>query len=151
MVVNLAGMIKVVDAKGPEMNLAETVTIFNDMCLVAPATLISKTIEWKRLDDFTVKARFTNGNISITATLFFNEEGELTNFISYDRFECADGKTYFNYPWSTPLSDYKDFNGIRLASKSSVIYHRPGKDFVYGRFSLKNVEYNRKSFPGKKR
>lgn len=142
MVIKIAGLFKVVDAKGPEMNQGETVTVFNDMCFMAPGTLIDKNIQWEIIDSMTVKAKYTNGDITIVATLFFNENGELVNFISNDRFELADGKIYKNYPWSTPIREYKDFNGIRTASSASTIFHRPDSDFCYGEFTLKEIEYN---------
>ncbi len=142
MVIKLAGLFKVVDAKGTEMNQGETVTVFNDMCFMAPATLIDKNIRWEIIDPLTVKARYTNGKITISATLFFNEKGELINFISNDRFETADGKIYKNYPWSTPVKEYKDFNRVRIASSASTIYHRPDADFCYGEFILTGIEYN---------
>lgn len=142
MVIKLAGLFKVVDAKGREMDQGETVTVFNDMCFMAPATLIDKKIQWETVDPLTVKARYTNGNITIGADLFFNERGELVNFISNDRFETTDGKNYKNYPWSTPVNGYKDMNGVRIASSASAIYHRPDKDFCYGEFNLTEIEYN---------
>jgi hypothetical protein len=142
MVIKLAGLFKVVDAKGFEMNQGETVTLFNDMCCMAPATLIDKNIQWEILDSLTVKARYKNGNIVISAKLVFNEKGELINFISNDRFETVDGKIYNNYPWSTPIKKYTDLNGMKVASSASTIYHRTDFDFCYGEFVLKEIEYN---------
>jgi hypothetical protein len=98
MEIKIAGLFRVVDAKGFEMNRGETVTIFNDMCLLAPSTLTDRRIEWEIIDPRCVKAIFTNGEISIVATLIFNEKGEIINFISPDRYETADGKNYKNYP-----------------------------------------------------
>jgi hypothetical protein len=146
LVIKLAGLFKVVNAKGIEMNQGETVTVFNDMCCLAPATLTAKSIQWEIIDSLTVKASFTNGSIRISATLFFNENGELLNFISNDRFETADGKIYKNYPWSTPVKEFTDFNGTRVASSASTIYHRPDSDFCYGEFVMKEIEYNCKEF-----
>lgn len=142
MVIKLAGLFKVVNAKGVEMNQGETVTIFNDMCCMAPATLIDKDIQWEMIDSLTVKARYTNGKITIGATLIFTEKGELINFISNDRFETADGEIYKNYPWSTPIKEYTDNYGIRVVSSASTIYHRPDSDFCYGEFVMKEIEYN---------
>ncbi len=65
---------------GKKLDEGETVTLFNDMCFMAPATLIDRNIEWKSTCDTTVDARFTNANITISATLFFNEEGRLETF-----------------------------------------------------------------------
>jgi hypothetical protein len=146
MVIKLAGLFKVVDAKGAEMNQGETVTVFNDMCCMAAATLIDKNIKWEIIDSLSVKARYTNGKITISATLFFDEKGELKNFISNDRFETADGKIYKNYPWSTPIKEFTESNGIRTALSASTIYHRPDDDFCYGEFVMKEIEYNCKIF-----
>jgi hypothetical protein len=142
MIVKLLGLFKVVDARGPEMNQGETVTVFNDMCFMAPATLIDKRISWETLDPLTVMAKYTNGNITISATLYFNEKGELINFISPDRYETADGKIFKNYPWATPVKKYKDFNGIKVPTEAELIYQRPTEAFCYGEFILKEIEYN---------
>lgn len=142
MLIKLLGLFTVSDARGKEMDQGETVTVFNDMCFMAPATLIDKNIEWKVIDDLTVEASFTNGTITISATLYFNEKGELVNFISYDRFETSDGKTYKNYPWLTPVTGYTTINGYTLPSGAKLIYKHPDEDFCYGEFNLVNVEYN---------
>ena len=142
MLIKILGLLTVSDAKGTKMNQGETVTVFNDMCLMAPATLIDKNIQWESVDPFTVKAKFTNGGITIGATLSFNEKGELINFISYDRFETRDGKTYKNYPWKTPVMEYKLINGYQLALGGQAIYEHPDGDFCYGEFIIKNIEYN---------
>jgi len=146
MLIKILGLFTVVDARGKEMDQGETVTVFNDMCFMAPASLIDRNIEWEEIDDLTVGAIFTNGNITIGATLYFNEKGELVNFLSNDRFETTDGKTYINSPWITPATEYADINGYRLPSGAKLIYKHPDEDFCYGEFSLKSIEYNCKEF-----
>ncbi len=146
MLIKILGLFTVVDARGKEMDQGETVTVFNDMCFMAPATLIDRNIRWEEIDDLTVGARFTNGNITISATLFFNEKGELINFLSNDRFETTDGKTYSNYPWITPVTSYININGYRLPSGAKLIYKRPDEDFCYGEFNLVSIEYNCRDF-----
>lgn len=139
--IKLLSLFTVVDASGEKMDQGETVTVFNDMCFMAPATLIDNRITWESLDDLTAKAIFTNGNIKISAFLYFNEKGELVNFVSNDRYE-TDGKTYQNYPWSTPVKSYIDINGYRLPSGADLIYSRPDGEFTYGQFQLKDIKYN---------
>ena len=142
MEIKVLGLFKVTDARGPEMNKGETVTFFNDMCFFAPATLISRDISWKVNDDTTVEAWFKNGDIVISATLFFEKDGKLINFISNDRCETTDGRTYNNYPWLTPVSEYAIINDHYLASVAKVIYRHPDEDFCYGEFRLRNIKYN---------
>lgn len=142
MLIKVAGLITVGDAKGEIMNKAETVTLFNDMCLMAPATLIDNRIEWAPIDDYTVTATFNNKSVEISATLYFNEKGELINFVSNDRYMTTSGSDYQNATWSTPVSDYKEFNGIKLASYGEAHWSLPEEDFCYGRMHIKEVEYN---------
>lgn len=139
--VKILGLFTVVDAKGPQMNQAETVTVLNDMFFMAPGSLIDKRIQWEVLDDLTVKAVFTNDDIRISAVIYFNREGQLVNFISNDRFD-TDGKEYISHPWETPMSEYRTFDGYRLPSKAKVIYKRPAGDFCYGEFELQSIKYN---------
>ena len=146
MVIKIASLFKVVDAKGPEMNHGETLMVFNDMCCMAPATLIDKNIHWEVIDQLTVKAKFTNDELSVIADLFFKENGELINFISNDKYESTDGKTYRNFPWSTPIKEYIELDGLKIPSFALTIFHKPEGDFCYGEFKLKEIEYNCREF-----
>lgn len=142
MKVKVASLFDVVDAHGPEMDQSETVTLFNDMCVLAPATLIDRSIRWETLSESSVRAVFTHGKNTIAAKLSFDSRGELIDFVSEDRYQSADGKTYVRYPWSTPLRDYRDFGGVRLARYGDAVWHMPTGDLVYGRFELLDIEYN---------
>jgi hypothetical protein len=142
MVIKLAGLFTVADARGPEMDQGETVTVFNDMCFMAPGTLISKDIKWEIIDPYTVKAIFTNGKITISAILYFDEDGNIKDFLSNDRFETADGKVYKNYPWSTPVSEYKTLNGKKIPLVAKAIYQHPEGAFCYAEFVIRKIEYN---------
>jgi Family of unknown function (DUF6544) len=142
MSVKLLGLIKIVYADGPEMDQGETVTILNDMCIMAPSTLIDKNIHWEVIDSLQVKATLTNEHITISANLFFNKNGQLIDFVSYDRFETSDGKLFINSPWSTPIKDYKIFNGYNLPSFGAAIYKKDDGDFTYAEFNIQSIEYN---------
>jgi hypothetical protein len=137
--IRLYGLFSIVYHKGAIMNKAETVTLLNDMCLMAPATLIDYRITWQLLDSNSVKAIFTNHDIAVSAILYFNQKGQLIDFISNDRTSVDDMK---QYPWSTPMSDYKNYNGYNLASIGKAIWHYPDGKFTYGKFNLKKVLYN---------
>lgn len=140
--IRLLSIFKVEFQKGSVMNTSETVTFFNDMCCMAPATLIDKRIEWLEVEENKVKASFTNNDITISAWLYFNEKGELVNFISEDRSALIEDGTTKKLKWSTPLRDYKTINGYKLASYAEAIYTYPDGDFTYATFDLKDVGYN---------
>jgi hypothetical protein len=140
--IRLFSLFKVQFQDGEEMNKAETVTFFNDMCCMAPATLIDKRISWQVKDKNMVTATFKNNEITISADLFFNENGELINFKSKDRYNTEAGKAV---PWSTPLSKYKVRNGYKLPGYAETIYTYPSGDFCYGTFEVSSIKYNCKA------
>jgi hypothetical protein len=141
--IKAAGLVTVADAAGPEMNRSETVTMFNDMCVLAPGTLIDPAIVWETIDTRTVGATFTNAGHAIRAELSFNEAGELTNFWSDDRYQLwTDGRTAKKVRWSTPLGRYRSFGSLRLASGGEARWHEPDREYAYIEITLDDVQYN---------
>lgn len=143
MLIKLGGLFTVADASGPEMDIGEAVTLLNDMCLMAPATLIDQRIQWKSIDSLTAKATFNDKGCLVSATLYFNTQGELTNFVTDDRYMTL-GNTFQRAQWSTPVRDYKDFNGFKLPAYGEGIWHLPEGDYCYAKFNIKEVVYNSK-------
>jgi hypothetical protein len=146
MTVRAAALVPVVEVSGPEMNQGETVTMFNDMCVMAPATLIDPAIAWEPVDDRTARASFTNAGHTIRAELSFNDAGELKNFWSDDRYQTSpDGKSVKKVRWSTPLADYRSFGPVRIASGGEARWHEPSGEYAYIELTFDDVQYNLRS------
>jgi hypothetical protein len=137
--IRLLSRFPVVRFSGQEMLISETVTVFNDMCLLAPGTLIDTSIRWEEIDSLTVQAFFTHNAITISAVLQFNEEGALINFTSYDRYDINKGK---QFPFSTPILKYGAYEGYRLCARGEAVWHYPEGAFTYGEFKIDEVVYN---------
>jgi hypothetical protein len=144
--IRLLSLIPVQYQTGEKMGIAETVTFFNDMCLMAPATLIDERIQWLETEGNKVKASFTTNSITITAWLHFNEEGALVNFVSEDRYALMDDGSMQQFPWLTPVRDYQEIKGYRLLESGDAVFEYPEGEMVYGTFELKDVQYNVKEF-----
>jgi hypothetical protein len=142
MQIKVGELFQVVDARGPKMNRGETVTMLNDMCLLAPATLISHSLRWEAIDSVTVRGFFSNQGNTISAVLTFDPSGPLKDFVSDDRYLSEDGKTYLSYPWSTPVREYGEFGGRKIASVGEAIWHMPQGEYAYGRFTVEELEVN---------
>ena len=142
MQVKIASLFPIVDIKGEELTTAETVTLFNDMCLLAPTALIDKRISWRTVDTQQVEATFTNGEYSIKALLKFRESGELVDFVSDDRYYLTADNKLRRERWSTPVGEYREFAGRRVVSRGEAVWHLKEGAFTYGKFVLKNIEYN---------
>ena len=57
--VKLCSLLPMVNASGPELTRAETVTLLNDLCVLAPAALANARITWTAVDDHRARATFT--------------------------------------------------------------------------------------------
>lgn len=142
--VRLLGLIPIVDAKGPEMTRAETVTLFNDMCVIAPGALIDPAIRWSAVDARHVAAAFTLGVNTIEAVLEFNDRGELVDFVSDDRRAGSpDGKTFTPMRWTTPLGAYRSFGPHTLAGNGAARWHpAEGDPYDYIQMTFRDIRYN---------
>jgi hypothetical protein len=139
--VKLFGLIPLVSHHEKEMFKTETVTFLNDVCLFAPSALLGKAFTWEAIDSLSAKLSFTNGDATVHAILYFNEAGELINFVSDDRMDVNEMKTY---RFSTPAGQYRNYDGFMLPGYGEAIWHYADGPFTYGKFRVKDVAYNLK-------
>ena len=141
--VRACSLFTMVDASGPEMDRAETVTVFNDLCILAPAALVDAPVAWDILDDHRVRATYTYGVNTIVAELTFNDDHELIDFFSDDRTAVStDGKTFTPQRWSTPLAGYRDLGSWHLGNRGEGHWHAPDGEFSYLEYNLDGITYN---------
>lgn len=134
-------LIPVVDGRGPEMDRAETVTLFNDLALMAPGALADPGIEWETVDERTARGRFTAWDRTISATLVFDDQDRLVDFVSEDRAASPDGKRWIRQPWSTPVEVYQDLGGLRVMRCGEGRWHPDGAEpYSYLEFELVDLE-----------
>jgi hypothetical protein len=133
--IKLLSTFPVVDLKGPALTRTETVTVLNDMAIMAPAALIDPAIRWRQIDDQQVEAIFTHGPNEVRAALVFDATGALANFWSDDRPAlAADGVTLQPQRWSTPVGAYRSQGPYRLASRGEARYAAPSGEYAYAEF-----------------
>lgn len=141
--VRLLSVLPMVDAKGVEITRIETVTIFNDLCLLAPGALVSPSITWEPVDAHTARARYRQGANTIGAELTISDAGELVDFGSDDRAAASpDGRTFTGTRWTTPARDYAQVGPVRVATKAETLWHPATGAWSYGEFELTSLRYN---------
>ncbi|MBA3547018.1 MAG: hypothetical protein H0T76_11085 [Nannocystis sp.] len=139
--VRVAGLIPMVNQSGPLMTRSETVTLFNDMCLLAPGSLIGAPVTWTVVDESTLRARYTNAGHTIEAVLSFDASGDIANFVSLDRGKEVNGEQLVT-PWDTPVSAYATFHGVRIVGQAEARYEENGEQSAYGRFTITGADFN---------
>jgi len=141
--VRLLSVASMVDAAGADLTRAETVTLFNDLCILAPGALVSPLIGWESIDDRRARATFSLRGHTIRAELQFNDTGELVDFSSDDRLAgSADGRTFTPQRWTTPLRNYSQMGPVRVATHGETVWHPSSGPYAYGEFELTSLAYN---------
>lgn len=71
-----------------------------------------------------------------------NKKDEWVNFVSSDRDGMSEDGKSENIPWSTPMYDYREIDGIKVPSCGEAVWHYPDRDFTYAKFHIKRVDWN---------
>lgn len=139
--VRIASLYPMVDKQGPVLTRAETVTLMNDIVVMAPAAVLDLPFTWRTIDERVLHATFTNAGNTVSATLTFDAAGDLVGFVSPDRPQ-EDAGSSRNVPWSTPISGYGEVDGIRVGTRGDANWIETTGEWTYGRFTIRSIAYN---------
>jgi hypothetical protein len=139
MTIRALSLVPVADAGGPDMTRAETVTLLNDMCVIAPGTLVDPRLRWTAIDAHRAGVSLTNAGHTVSAELVFDDAGDLVDFVSDDRSQAVPGQAPRIVRWSTPLSDFRTWGALRLPSRGEARWHPPEGAFAYIELELLDV------------
>ena len=144
--VKAAALVPVVDVSGHEMNQGETVTMFNDMCVMAPATLIDPAIVWEPVDARTARASFTNARPHDSSGALVQRGWRVDELLVRrslsDIARRQDREEGAVVHAARPLSRVR---AVRLASGGEGRWHEPGQEYTYIELTIDDVQYNVRS------
>lgn len=142
MIIRAASLFNVVNLAGPELDETETVTLLNDLCLIAPSELVDSRISYQPISGAATGITFRNGPHQVSGVLHFGGDGQLVNFTSDDRSALQGNGGFKKVRFSTPVNGYRAVDGRRVIESGHAVFHYPEGDFAYGGFTLKQVSYN---------
>lgn len=131
------GAIPVARDEGADMDEGDLLRYLNET-MWFPAGVLSPHISWEAIDTTSARATMEYGGSRGSAVFFFDEQGRPTNMTA-DRFDREYGGVV---PWSTPITAYGEFHGIRIPTEGEGVYARPDGDFSYIRLTIIEVDYD---------
>ena len=134
----LLGSVPVANDSGPEMDRGALLRYLNEI-MWFPAAALSPFIAWEPIDGSSARATITHGGASAPAEFTFDAEGRLTNMVAM-RFDREAGR---ELPWSTPITDYGVFGGIRVPVAGEAVYARGEGDVPYIRLRVTDIAHDR--------
>ncbi|MCB2174495.1 MAG: hypothetical protein KQH57_01675 [Actinomycetales bacterium] len=130
--------IRVARMSGAEAGHAETVTVLNDVCVLAPWALVGLPVDWEPVDDHRVRARYTCGQHQVSAVLVFDDAGDLVDFVSDDRARI-DGASSERLTWSTPVGERRELGAGRVPTVGSAWWHAQEGAYPYIEMRIHDV------------
>jgi hypothetical protein len=135
----VAGLFTVFDLRGEELDQATMVRYLNEM-IWFPTAFLGENLTWESLDDRSAQVTFEDHGRTVSAQMFFDSEGRLTDF-SAMRYREIEGKFSLD-PWSTPITGYGMRAGLNLPVRGQAVWNLPAGDLVYGELEITRIEYN---------
>jgi hypothetical protein len=134
----LLSLVPVADARGPEVDQGEMLRYLAEMAWF-PTAWVSPYLEWESHDIYSANVTLLSSGLAVSAVLHFDEAGQLCR-VAAQRYMESGGR-FFLHDWSGEFSDYRDFAGLLVPSKASVIWHLPSGDFTYFRGEVTHLDY----------
>ena len=139
MLIKLLPFITIADGSGDEMDQGTLLRYLNEM-MWFPTAYLDDYIQWEPIDSHSARATITVEGLSASATLYFNEKGEMTDFVA-ERYMSV-GDEYSLETWSTPIEEYKEINGIMVPIKGEALWKLSSGDFSYIKLEIIDIEYD---------
>jgi hypothetical protein len=138
MLVKAASLWPVADASGEQMNQAAMMRYLSEM-IWFPAAFLARNISFEAMDDSSARVTFTDHGRTAAGTLFFDEEGRLTDFVA-KRYRTPGASS--PQTWSTPVTGYGEFEGLRLPARGKAVYKTADGDFEYIEVTITELDYD---------
>ena len=144
MVGTLFGLVTVADVAGEPFDIGELTTWLNDAVVLAPSMLLDGRVPWGSVDDTSFTVAVTDHGRSVSATVFVDREGAVTDFTTTDRFaDLAGGPV--RAEWRTPVDAWTERAGRRLPTRCRAVWHLPDGTtlpYVEGTFDPETAAWN---------
>lgn len=138
--VSLLGLYTMDDARGADVDQGSLMRYLNEI-MWFPTAFLGDNITWEAIDDHSARVTLTDRGESVSAVLTFDEEGRLSNFIG-ERYREAGTPQSALLTWSTPITSYGEFEGLRLPTGGHGVWHLDSGEFTYIELQITDLHYN---------
>ena len=139
MLIKAGSLFTVVDDEGPEMDQGSMMRYLSEM-IWFPTAFLDDKISFEPIDDESARVTLTDGGKSVSATMYFDEEGKVTDFVA-KRYRTVEGG-YDLETWSAPVYEYGELAGLKLPLRGGAVWNLPEGDLKYADITITHLEYD---------
>ena len=119
--VTIAGLIKLWDLEGAEMDQGSLMRYLNEMVWF-PTAFLGNNITWSAVDERSAQVSITDHGRAAAATMYFDELGRPTDFVAHRYRHLGKGKFSLD-EWATPFTEHGELGGFRLPVAGLSLIH----------------------------
>jgi len=138
--VKALSLFTVADSGGEKMDQGAMMRYLNEM-MWFPSAFLGKNVSFESIDASSVRVTLRNMGKSVTATMYFDDEGKLTNFMA-PRYRDMGNNKFELENWSTPIREYGEFEGLRLPIKGAGVWNLKEGDLEYIDVTTTDLKYD---------
>jgi len=131
LVVKLGGVLPMKKVAGPDADKGELQRYFGSIVFCPPILLNHLSLDFTVVGPFTLRVRDREDPTGATVDIDIDKDGRPLACRA-DR-PRAVGKKAVLTPWSATCSQFREWEGLRVASKLEVSWHLPDGPFIYFR------------------
>jgi len=105
-----------------------------------PTAFLGNNISFEPVDNNSARVTLIDKGKSVTATMFFDDEGKVIDFVA-PRYREING-TYELDTWSTPITEYGEYEGLKLPVKAKAVWKLKEGDLEYIDVVITDLAYN---------
>jgi len=143
MLVKVASLWPVVDASGAQVDQNGMTRYLSEM-IWFPTAFLAGNISFQAIDDTSAQVTLTDHGHTATGTLVIDQQGRLTDFVA-KRYRTPDSSSPDT--WSTPITGYGEYEGLRLPARGPAIWKRPEADYAYIEVTITGLHYDTGAAP----
>lgn len=136
MLVKLLSLVRIIDAKGKEIDQGALLRWLSETPWFPTALLPSEKLKWESTDNNSAKVILIDKNLTVEGVFYFNEMGQIIQFKA-NRYK---DKTLEN--WTCHYSNYKKITGMHIPFLAEAAWNLEAGDYRYAKFKINTIEYN---------
>lgn len=141
MLIKMMSAITIADSKGKEMDQSTLLRFLAESPWFPTALFPSNYLKWEEIDSNSAKAIITDGDHTVSGVFDFNHKGEITRFVTDDRFMEVNGKPV-RERWTTYYTNYQEMSGIKIPTEGETEWNLKQGDFKPVRVRVMDIQYN---------
>jgi hypothetical protein len=141
MLIKLFSLYPVVDVKGKETDQGSMLRYLAEIAWF-PTVALGNFISWEQIDSSKAKATINCGGITASGVFSFDQYGDVASFEALRYYDRKEGPTLEDWFILNDKNGYKEFEGIRVPTKSTVTWKLKSGDFTWFRLEITDIKYN---------